>query len=470
MSEVNPADKVLKDTNDPIVAAINYDPMFGDVDVQDLSDRLLKEQGAEAQPTNQVDSEDFLSQGIPSPVDGAAARKLKDVSSHHASCIQSKKYSTLGLGFVSDASEVEDSKARQDSSVKATEQKVSSLLTGEAYIESKVDKVLDPLTLYGFMFDFYRTIEDFLDAGTGYLEVIRNEGGKIVGLNWIPYDYIQAAIVKDDNGRSRLVYRYTGGTYLATIDKWYSLFGKENKAWVYDHFYSDSTATIEEVSEVIPFMIPSNRSRYYGYPEWLSASSMVTLLSKAMQYKSDFYTNKGVLSYILSVMGTVDGDKWKQIEECIQGSVGAGNNFKNLAINTPNDKATVQVDKLASTDKTETQFALDMEVFAQHIVSSHRVPPVLANILIPGKLGATNEAVQALVSFQLLVVGPYQTMIQKTLARTLGGKDGIEGLKPEDFRLRSITSQFNIEGLDTIGRAREEAVSADRDFSEGTKD
>ena len=83
---------------------------------------------------------------------------------------------------------------------------------------------------------------------------------------------------------------------------------------------------------------------------------------------------------------------------------------------------------------------------------------------------------QALVSFQLLNVGPKQNIIQQTLGRTLGGTvEGIEELKPEDFRLRKITSQFNIAGLDTVGKMKEEAVTAEdkegnpRDVSEGLK-
>jgi capsid portal protein len=217
-------------------------------------------------------------------------------------------------------------------------------------------------------------------------------------------------------------------------------------------------------------MIPSNQSRYYGYPDWLSASTIVTLLSRALQYKSDFYINRGVLAYILSIIGQVDSAVWDQIQAKVQGSVGGGNNFRNLAINLPNENAVVKVDKLAASDKEENQFAKDSETFAQHIVSAHRVPPVLANILISGKLGAANETVQALIAFQLLVVGPLQNMVQRVLASTLGGDDGVTGLKAEDFRLRKITSQFNIQGLDTASRMREESAGSGRDVSEGLKD
>ena len=125
------------------------------------------------------------------------------------------------------------------------------------------------------------------------------------------------------------------------------------------------------------------------------------------------------------------------------------------------------------------QFAKDTEVYAQNVVSAHRVPLWLANILIPGKLGASNEAVQSLITFQLLNVGPKQNIIQQTLGRTLGGPvadGGVKGLEAEDFRLRKITSQFDIQGLDTVGRMREEAATATnsdgskRDVSAGVKD
>lgn len=510
MEKVNPADEILKDTTQIASGLVVCPQLFNELDFHDLSNSLIKsddtiekeakafdaeitkEQGTEAQPTNQHFPTGFTSLSIPHPVDIHVARKFKDVSPHHASCIQSKKYSILGLGFVSDGSEAEDSKARSDTDVKTTESKIGSLLTGEAFIESKADEKLDPLTLQGFMSELYRVIEDFLDAGTGYLEVVRGDGDEIIGINWLPYEDIHAVVVKDKEGKSRLIYRYTGtfssfgalGTH-----RWYSLFGKENRDWVWDTFYapigddvndsildennnvtSRSGITKQQVSEIIPFMVPSNRAKFYGYPEWLSASSFVTLLSAAMQYKSDFYTNRGVLAYVMWMTGQIDDDKWKNIEAHVQASVGGGNNFKNLAIKLGSDpKARLGIEKLASSDKTELQFASDQEVFAQSIVSAHRVPPVLANILIPGKLGATNEAVQALVSFQLLEIGPKQVIVQNILARTLGGKDGVKGLEPEDFRLRTITSQFDITGLDTIGRAREEAVGANRDFSDGVK-
>ena len=474
--------------NDPYdtdrAAAIGgYMPqLFGQADPHSWLTTITKEQGIDAQPTNQNWSAGTTQlRGVPQPVDIHTIRTLKDISPHHASCIQSKKNSMVGLGFVSEGDDVEQGRNDTGTSTAEAEDKIISLLTGESFVESKVDKVLDPFTIDGFANELNRVTEDFLDGGTGYLEVVRNGGNFIIGLNWIPYENVSVKIVKDSEFKSRIVYECTnqqGGLLGGVTKRICSMFGLSNRQWVYDTFYTGTQQTKEQVSEIIAFKSPSNMSRWYGYPDWLSASSFVTLLALSLQYKSDFYTNRGVLAYVLSIAGNVDSAAWKKIESMVQGSVGGGNNFRNLAVNVSKDSK-VQLDKLASSDKTELQFAKDTEVYSQNIVSAHRVPPVLANILIPGKLGASNEAVQSLITFQLLNIGPKQNIFQQTLGRTLGGDEengGIKELQPEDFRLRKITSQFDIQGLDTVGRMREEAATATdedgskRDVSEGVKD
>jgi hypothetical protein len=236
----------------------------------------------------------------------------------------------------------------------------------------------------------------------------------------------------------------------------------------------NTTITREKVSEIIPFIQPSNRVKYYGYPDWVSATVDIDLLKKSKQYKADFYHNRGVLDKILIVTGqSVEGEDWDTIKASIKSSIGGGNNFKSMAMNLANKEAKVDVINMGASGKDEEQFAKDNETLTQNIVSSHRVPPLLANILIPGKLGASNEFINSLIGFQLLVVSPYQNVFEKMLAKTLGGEDGVNGLGSEDFRLRTITSQIDLVGVDTVSRMRSEATdpaNKDRDLSKGVKD
>ena len=401
----------------------------------------------------------------PHPVNIAEALKLKDVSSHHCACIQAKKYGTVGLGFVDEGASVDNANTQEEAQ-KAAE----SLLSGKAYIRSAVDDKLDPMTHYGFATELLKIAEDYEDAGTGYMEVVRDASENIVWLGHVPAQYVWA-ITSNRN----LYYLYRDPQTGA--NKYFSGFGKAKKAWLVspEGPYRGENKDMTTVSEIIPFICPSNRVMHYGYPEWLSASVDIDLLRKAKQYKADFYHNRGVMDFIVAVLGeTVDTDKWSKIESAIRGTSGMGNNFKSLALNLGNENAKLQVEKMASDNNTEEQFSKDNEVLSQNIVSAHRLPPLLANILIPGKMGGNNEFVNALIAAQLLVFGPRQNIFQSTLGKTLASKtEGVIGMKEEDFRLRTITSQISITGLDTVGRMRSQATdpaNKDRDMNDGVLD
>ena len=437
--------------------------------------RIGKAQDGETpQPTNLDLETVYTYLGIPHPVDYAKAKALRDISPHHSSCIQAKLNSAVGLGFVSEGEDIQQAAEDPNVSPQEVGMKVQSLLSGEAYVESNVDKKIDPLTLNGFANELFAWVGDFLDCGTGYLEVVRDNGDSIVGVNWIPVQDMYVYVVRDPKThRAFIFYRYVGKGIVTGYQRYFSIFGKKNRTLVQNFFYSTEPEQQKLVSEVIPLYMPTNRSKYYGYPDWLSAAPVIDLLRRALQYKSDWFVNRGVLDYIFHLAGSMKTDEWKKVVSYINSAVGTGNKFKALAVKT-NQEATSSVHHLSDSGNKEDQFFKDLDTFSQFIVSAHRVPPVLANILIPGKLGASNETIQALVAFQLLVAGPIQKNIERTLARTLGGDEGIKGLKSEDFRLVPVTSQFNITGMDAVASARSEAkdgdTNEDRDFSQGKKE
>lgn len=399
----------------------------------------------------------------PHPVSMDSIYALKDISGHHSSCIQAKKYATVGLGFIDEGDEVD---ATSDPE-KAMEMS-KNLLSGKGAVMSKVDEAIDPVTNFGFMNELLDACEDFNDVGSGYLEVHRDESGVIDGVSQVMAKYLWPCTFD-----GRLFYQYQA---FGASTKYWVPFGPANREWLVSDEgpFKGRNVDISDVQEVISFLKPTNRCKYYGYPDWLSASVDIDLLKKSKQYKADFYHNRGVLDKVLVVTGAqVEADDWTKVQNAIASSIGEGNNFNSMALNFANEKAQVEIKNMGTDGASEDQFAKDVETLTQNIVSSHRVPPLLANILIPGKLGASNEFINALVGFQLLVINPDQNIFEKALAKTLGGPDGIEGLGPEDFRLRTITSQIDIAGMDTVGKMRSEAMSGEnegRDLSKGTKD
>ena len=399
----------------------------------------------------------------PHPILFDAVYALKDISGHHSSCIQAKKYATVGLGFIDDGDDIKKAETGEEAA-----QQMESLLSGRGHVQSKVDDTLDPCTNFGFMNELLDACEDFMDGGTGYLEVHRDDSGEINGITQIPARDLWACTF---DGHLYYMYRKPGGT-----TQYWALFGKSNREWLMSDAgpFREGVLEPENVSEVIPFIQPSNRVKFYGYPDWLSASVDIDLLKKAKQYKADFYHNRGVIDKILVVSGEqVNSDAWGRIESAFKGTIGEGNNFNSIAMNFAKEGVTCTVENVGADQGTEEQFAKDLEALTQNIVSSHGVPPLLANILIPGKLGASNEFLNALMGFQLLRVNAYQNVFEKMLAKTLGGDDGFSSLGADDFKLRTITSQIDIPTTDTIGKMRSEVSdpkNADRDLKKGVKD
>lgn len=407
----------------------------------------------------------------PHPVNYVALKGLKDVSTHHSACIKVKQYATVGLGFFDrlELEQVDASKSTSDikkdvDKVKqdATTADLISMLTGNMVPQSRVSKSLDPLTFFGFQNELLDAVEDFMDGGTGYLEVARDSNDVITGINHIMVEDLHPMTMG-----THLFYQYDG----MGVTKHFALFG--HKDWFMENVTTETDRS--KVSEIIPFIEPSNRVKFYGYPSWLAAAVDIDLTASSKQYKADFYNNRGILDFIIAVTGAgLSTAQEDSLNSLCKSSSGNGRRWGSATVNLSNKDASIEVIKLAAENATEEQFKVDNEVLSQNIVSAHRVPTLLANILIPGKLGASNEFINALIGFQLLNAGPYQQIIQNQLMRTLGNKElnGGLDLDADDFRLRTITSQINITGLDAISRSRSEATSAensDRDFEKGVK-
>jgi hypothetical protein len=80
--------------------------------------------------------------------------------------------------------------------------------------------------------------------------------------------------------------------------------------------------------------------------------------------------------------------------------------------------------------------------------------------------------INAMMAFQVLLIGPDQKNVSTVLKSTLGNSfynKGID-LSPELFKFRTILDEIDVQKADTIGRAREEAAGSDRDFSTGVKE
>jgi hypothetical protein len=142
------------------------------------------------------------------------------------------------------------------------------------------------------------------------------------------------------------------------------------------------------------------------------------------QYAFDFFFNGGVPEAIYNIIGKrLDPDDWDAIKAEFLSHTGIGNKRKVMLLNLGDPDMTAQLDKLTLDGQTtgDNQQLTDSQ--ALKVLSAHRTPPILAGVTQPGKVGANNEITNAMMLFQLLLVGPSQKFVSALLGSTLGNPE-----------------------------------------------
>jgi hypothetical protein len=327
--------------------------------------------------------------------------KLKDFNVHHSTCLEAKISTAFGLG----------------------------------HRNPRIHEVLDPLCEVSWQTTLDALGSDFFEFANAYLEVVRDEAGQIIKLFHLPAKDVWVYVEEHSN---QYHYEIAARGNLMMAENLSGLrwarFGER------DEFISRrniATDMRKRVSEVIHFpMNLGRRSRHYGYPDWIPATPAMELDQCVTQYAFDFFFNGGMPEAIYTVAGQrMDPDDWEAIKKAFREHQGLGNRRKTMLINLAGTEIKAQLDKLTLDGQTtgENQKLVDDQ--ALKIVSAHRVPPLLAGIQIPGKLGAANEMSNAIMAFQSLVISKVQKHFSTILATSLGDPEyGIEGLTPQDFR------------------------------------
>ncbi len=421
------------------------------------------------------------------PFNIRAVTLFQTANVHHSTCIKTKVAATVGLGFRD-----EGEKALTDTPFAQVLKAAGGTTNGGGQPQggvippppvdrqklSKVDTVLNEVCENSWQETISDVCEDFWQAGAGAMEVVRAraDSRKVTGIHHIPIGDLFVYMEDEKYNRHYEVESCEGAGWARVFAKWgdtQGLIARGANGWLGGGQALRKDADASSVSEVIYFRMPSSLSRWYGFPDWLSAVTSIELIQCLHQYKYDFFLNRGVPEFILLITGgKLDVNEWAKVEASLRGNIGLGNSHKSVALNLSQENVKMQVEKLAMEGASSDEFTSLKECLALDIVSAHRVPPLLAGIQIPGKLGAVNELPNALMAFYTLVIAPAQLLFRQTLGQTLGSAETGLGLKPEDFCMRTIPELLNMQALSTVGGMRQDVGSAQaegRDLSAGPK-
>lgn len=396
---------------------------------------------------------------VPHPFDFQVACELVRYNEHHSACINAKVRSQVGLGHPTNP--------------------------------DRIDDILNPVCESTWQETIMDVAEDFHSTGNGFIEVVR-QGNEIAGLFHVRAPSVfpvfeggrdRHFIVNNNDpqlGTGLAVRMASFGDKDAFIQRANEGFPSSSIAQAAGTgiFAQIDTSDPDRISEIVHFRRPTSLSKWYGFPNWLGALAGIELIQMIMQHNFDFFLNRGVPEFMLFLLGQKLNKKdMDSITDSIKANIGMGNSHKSLAVNLDvvASDFKVQLEKLMGDNGlNDDAFATFRENLAMGIVSAHGVPPLLAGIQIPGKLGATNELPNALMAFQVLQNGPDQRLFTQKLAATLGNPEYSSlGLTREDFKFKPVTEEINIAEMDTVARMRQspaQATAEGRDLAQGVRD
>jgi hypothetical protein len=356
------------------------------------------------------------------------ARDLRDYNATHSICLDAKRSSSVGLG----------------------------------HRDRDIHEKLDPLTRFGWQDVLDSVADDYWEGGEGFIEVVFGEdssGNRVIsGLHHLEGDRVQIVLEEPDNSED---YHYmvegdVGSGGILVMARWGDLDDLKARFGVVEGLEAQTVPASEASSvrrltgygtivdsEIIHWRQPTNRSRYHGYPDYMAAVPSIELVQCMTQHEFDFYFNRGVPEFILFLIGKNMGDCWGQVTNLIKGSQGLGNSHKTGAINIPGDpeEVVVQLEKLAMEDAANSGFAEKSNTLDMRICTAHGMPPQLANIALPGKMGSANEGPNAMLTFQMRKLGQAQKALSSLLASTLGDKQ-TSLAQPEGAPVKLSRDQF----------------------------
>jgi len=336
---------------------------------------------------------------IPHPIN---LRALKTIdNTYHHKAISFKAVSAVGLGF-----DLLDEKGEY-----VPEDKWPAFLVTANPLESFHELILS-------------TYMDFEEVGGGHIEVIQTRKGDPAELYWVPGETMYLNRTKD--------------TFIQEL----------NGKTVHFKPYGAKKTSDRAKNQMIRFKYPSNRSTYYGRPDWIGAVGSMILDALAVEWNYRFFRNNAIPALAVIVEGgEFDGPTKALVRDFLTQTVkGIDNSHKTLylPINDPNIK--VRFEKIMAEVK-DADFQKLRTSIRDEVLSGHGVPPRVMGVITSGSLGGGGEAEQQLKIFKEVSVSPKQRLFETVLNGTLLKESGMR-IKFRGIDLSSDTSDVeNVRGL-----------------------
>ena len=317
--------------------------------------------------------------------------QLYDVSPYHHSAVNAKAANVVGLGY-------------KFENTWATTLKIEESMDNPKKLDklrSKIEGMKEDLRNYleslnsddSFTETMKKIFIDLESTGNAYMEVGRTTNGKIGYVGHIPTTTMR--IRRHRDGFVQVVYnRYTFFRNFGDIET------------------PDQIGTDPQPNEVIHFKVFTPSNTYYGVPDVLSAKNAVAGDEFAQRFNLDYFENKAVPRYIITVKGAkLTADSERKLLEFFQTGL-KGRNHRTLYIPLPSDGEQGRVEfnmepiEAGIQDSSFRNYAVENR---DRILLSHRVP--VSKLGMPANVSLAN-AKDADKTFKEQVCRPRQEELE----------------------------------------------------------
>jgi PBSX family phage portal protein len=356
----------------------------------------------------------------------ATLARLYEASAPNYAAINAKVAHLVGLGYdfetdpalVASLEEITDGKSRQ--------KKLKKIDAAKFAMRKWLDGVSEDRSFLDVM---HKVATDLESTGVGYIEIGRTSRGDIGYIGHIPSHSIRVRRAKDG--------------YVQMADGravFFANFGQGSPKY--------NLLDVGKPNELIQIKKFTPTNTYYGVPDIVAAKESAYGLISANSYNLDYFNNKGVPRYVVSVKGAkLDNSSNRALLEFLRGL--KNNHHRTIVVPLPANPATGVVPELkfdkVEADVQEASFTKYKQQSRDEILMAHRTPS--------SKVGATGDSSLANSrdldrSFKEQVVRPQQDLIEARVNWIIEEKTDIFKLTFNEFTQTDEDQQSQIDERD----------------------
>lgn len=365
--------------------------------------------------------------------------KLYDTNPFHASAVDAKNDSVVGLGYSFEYNSKTLKRLEKVEKSNNGEEKKRKLELALDDARDTLQEIIDGMNRQDeFEEILFKVYHDRLTMGNAYIEIGRTVEGKIGYIGHVSPVNVRVRKRRDgfiqmSNGRV-VFFRNFGDT--KTVDP---------------------TGSTKRPNELIHIKRYHPLDAYYGAPEIVAALDAVAGLHYAEQFNIDYFENKAVPRYIIKVRGfKLSAADQEELVNFFETSV-KGQSHRSILLPMPQGEKDIDFEPIEA-GKQEGHFGEYIKQTIQFILSRHRVPQ--ARIGLSSAATSQAESRESEKTFKETVCQPEQRLLEKKINKVLKEVTDLFVFKLKEYSLSDEDTQSQIDerrlrmGVDTPDEIR----------------